>query len=164
MIKNFKNNKVVEFMKNYLKLISFFSTFTEQELDEFCNVAEIITTNKNDFIIKEDEESMGLFFIVNGEFNVLKKIEENKYKRLKKIESGDFFGEMSILNNEVNSASVISEDDGTLIHLSCEAFQCLIENNVKLSFIIMKKLASILSERLRYMNLKYGMSVAQLQT
>lgn len=151
-------------MKKYLKFIAFFSGFTEKELDAFSRIAEVVTTKDNQFVVRENEEGKGLFFIVEGVFYVLKEIGDKKYKRLGKLRSGEFFGEMSLLTNEKNSASVLSKGEGILIFLSRDAFEELVKNNIWLTYEIMKKLATILSERLQRMNMKYGMAVAQLQS
>ncbi len=151
-------------MNKYLKFIAFFSGFTDQELEDFSRAADVVMTKKNDFIVREGEDGKGLFFIVEGEFLALKEIEDKKYKRLSRIDKGKFFGEMSLLTNEKNSASVVSSGEGLLIFLSKNAFDNIEKSNSKLSYAIMKKLAVVLYERLQYMNLKYGMAVGQLQS
>ncbi len=151
-------------MRRYLKFIGFFSGFTDQELDNFGLAANVIRTKKNDFIIKENEPGNGIFFIADGEFIAVKDIKEKKYKRLQVLKSGEFFGEMSFLTNEKNSASIISDGAGILIHLSKEAFEDLATNDTALSYAIIKKIAVILAERLQHMNLKYSLAVGQLQS
>jgi CRP/FNR family cyclic AMP-dependent transcriptional regulator len=160
-----KNRRgVISAMKEYLKLIGFFNSFSNTELDEFSSTAEVLSTNEMQIIINENEEGRGLYFIVNGDFEVLKKIEGKKYKRLQHLNEGDFFGEMSILNDEKHSATIISKDKGILIFISKEAFADLSRNNSSFSLKIMKELATILSTRLRRMNLKYGMTLARLES
>jgi len=151
-------------MKEYLKLIGFFNSFSDHELDDFSAIAEVLSTNEMELVIRENEEGKGLYFVVKGNFEVVKKIDEKKYKRLHKLNRGDFFGEMSILNDEKHSASIISRTLGTLIFISKKAFNGLSASNSRFSLKIMKELATILSQRLRHMNLKYGMSVAQLES
>ena len=149
-------------MKKYLELIGFFSEFSDEELNEFSRVADVVSTRPKQMIVFEDDPGKGLYFIVNGKFEALKRIEGKKFKRLKKLERGDFFGEMSLLNDATNSASVFSQNAGTLIFLSREAYLYLCEKKPKLSLSLTRRLAAILSERLRHMNLKYEMTVAQL--
>ncbi len=151
-------------MKRYLKFIGFFSGFTDEELDDFGLAANVITAKKNDFILKENEEGRGLFFIAEGEFYAVKEIEDKKYKRLQILKRGEFFGEMSLLTNEKNSASIIANDKGILIHLSKKSYEDLFKTNIALLFVIMKKIAIILSERLQHMNQKYSLAVGQLQS
>ena len=151
-------------MKEYLKLIGFFNSFTDSELDDFGKIAEVVTTRDMELIIRENEEGKGLYFVVKGDFEVVKKISGNKYKRLQGLDRGDFFGEMSILNDEKHSASVISRNQGILIFISKKAFHEISTSNSRFTLKIMKELATILSQRLRHMNLKYGMSVAQLES
>ena len=148
-------------MNEYLKLIGFFNSFTDDELDVVSSITEVITTRDMEMVIRENDNPRGLYFIVKGDFDVVKKITDNKYKRLNQLERGDFFGEMAILNNEKLSASVVSRSSGTLLFISKNTFDEMSINNLRFSFKIMKELATVLARRLRYMNLKYGMSVAR---
>lgn len=115
-------------------------------------------------IIRENDDPTGLYFIVKGDFDVVKQISGNKYKRLNQLERGDFFGEMSILNNEKYSASVVCRSSGILLFISKGAFDDMSKNDSRFSLKIMKELATVLAQRLRRMNMKYGMSVAQLDS
>ncbi len=151
-------------MKEYLKLIGFFSGFTGDELEEVSRIAEVISMREMEMIVREGDEPKGLYFIVNGEFDVVKNIGGNRYKRLQRLDRGDFFGEMSILNGERHSASVACRGKGTLIFISKQAFGGMSDSDSRFSLKIMRELASILAQRLRRMNLKYGMSVAQLES
>lgn len=151
-------------MNEYLKLIGFFHNFAEDELDTVSRITDVITTRDMEMVIRENDDPRGLYFIVKGDFDVVKNIGGNKYKRLNRLERGDFFGEMSILNNEKLSASVVSRSNGTLLFISKNSFDEMSDINTRFSLKIMKELATVLAERLRYMNLKYGMSVAQLES
>ena len=151
-------------MKEFLKLIGFFNSFSDVELDEFSKVSEVLSTKEMQIIINENEEGRGLYFIVDGDFEVLKRIEGKKYKRLQKLNRGDFFGEMSILNDEKHSATIISKTGGTVIFIAKESFAEMSRSNSGFSLKIMKELATILSTRLRRMNLKYGLTIAQLES
>jgi len=151
-------------MIKYLKLIGFFNGFTDNELGMVSSITEVISTRDMEIILKESEAPKGLYFIVNGDFDVVKNIGGNKYKRLQRLNRGDFFGEMSILNDEMHSASVVCRSKGTLLFISKEAFNEMSDSDSRFSLKIMKELASILARRLRHMNMKYGMSVAQLES
>lgn len=148
-------------MNEYLKLIGFFNGFTDEELDVVSRIMEVISTRDMEMVIRENDNPKGLYFIVKGDFDVVKNIGGNKYKRLNRLERGDFFGEMSILNNEKLSASIVCRSSGTLLFISTKAFDEISLSNMRFSLKIMKELATVLAQRLRYMNLKYGMSIAQ---
>jgi len=150
-------------MNEYLKLIGFFNGFTNEELDAVSSITEVISTRDMEMVIRENDNPKGLYFIVKGDFDVVKNIGGNKYKRLNQLERGDFFGEMSILNNEKLSASVVCRSSGALLFISQKAFDEMSKSNSRFSLKIMKELATVLAQRLRYMNLKYGMSVARLE-
>ncbi|HQP47715.1 MAG TPA: Crp/Fnr family transcriptional regulator [Spirochaetota bacterium] len=151
-------------MNEYLKLIGFFNGFTDEELDVVSSIIEVISAGDMEMVLRENEDPKGLYFIVKGDFDVVKKIDANKYKRLQQLNRGDFFGEMSILNEEKLSASVLCRSRGTLIFISKESFNEMCVSDSRFSLKIMKELAAVLAQRLRHMNLKYGMSVAQMDS
>ncbi len=151
-------------MNEYLKLIGFFNGFNDDELDAVSRITDVITTRDMEMVIRENDDPGGLYFIVNGDFDVVKNINGNRYKRLNRLDRGDFFGEMSILNNEKHSASVVSRGKGTLLFISKEAFEEMSDANLRFSLKLMKELATVLAQRLRRMNLKYGMSVARYES
>ena len=81
-------------MNEYLKLIGFFNGFTNEELDAVSSITEVISTRDMEMVIRENDNPKGLYFIVKGDFDVVKNIGGNKYKRLNQLERGDFFGDV----------------------------------------------------------------------
>jgi|GEM_PF-1543539 CRP-like cAMP-binding protein len=68
--------------------------------------------NEKDIIINEGEKSNSVFYLLEGRCWVCKKIGD-KYKVLNIIRKGEIFGEMSLFDIELRSATVIAMDTPT---------------------------------------------------
>jgi len=90
---------------------------------------------------------MGL--IIDGRARILKIDVQGEKKNLAYISKGKTFGEMSLIDGLPSSASVITESDVTLMVLSFDNYQRLIEDNSAAACQFLSKLARLMSSRLR---------------
>ncbi len=80
------------------------------------------TFNKNQIIIKEDEESDDIYLVYKGSCNVVKLVNE-KYKIMSILYSGELFGEMAVFDQKIRSATIAArEDQTTCLKFSKEEF------------------------------------------
>ena len=86
---------------------------------------------------------------LEGKVAVIKKDHGDETKRLGVIRPGKTFGEMSLLDGEPRSASVIAEETSTLIVLTAEDFARLSSELPKLAMKVLLKISKLLSQRLR---------------
>ena len=68
---------------------------------------------------------------------------------------GDFFGEYSILDSKLASASVIATREGELIKITKDELDNIFENNDRIAKIIYMNILKILVERPRHINKEY---------
>ena len=88
--------------------------------------------------IREQELGDSMFFILDGDFNVMKD------KRIATVlHKGDFFGEMSLLTGEKRTAHVEAATRGTLLEIDRSAFKILIETEPA----VLRQIESIFGER-----------------
>lgn len=89
-------------------------------------------------VVKEQEPGDSMFFILDGDFNVMKD------KRITTIlHKGDFFGEMSLLTGEKRTAHVEAATRGTLLEIDRSAFKILIETEPA----VLRQIETIFGER-----------------
>lgn len=72
---------------------------------------------KGTIIFHEGEVGDGLYVIVSGTISISK-----KNKTIAKLNEGDFFGELSLIDNTLRAASAIAKTDCILLFLDKEAF------------------------------------------
>jgi CRP/FNR family transcriptional regulator/CRP/FNR family cyclic AMP-dependent transcriptional regulator len=131
--------------KNLLRSVPLFSELEEKEIDILLKAAEKKKYRKNKVIFFEDEFGDVFFLIISGKIKVTKISLDGHEIILSILKEGDFFGEMSLLDNEPRSATAIALDDSELIVLKQENFLTILYENK----ILLRKLLSVLSQRLR---------------
>jgi len=96
-------------------------------------------------IFNEGETGREMYVIQGGKINITKKIRDVE-KVLATLGPGDFFGEMSVLNNKPRSASAVVADTAKLLVVEPKMFESMIRNNVEIAIRIIKMLAKRLQE------------------
>jgi len=100
---------------------------------------------EGDVIFSEGAGGEEMYFILDGEVEVLKKV-AGADKSLPKISSGAFFGEMSLLNGEQRSATIRVTRAGTrVIRISPGNFDTIIKLQPQIAISMLK----VICERLR---------------
>jgi CRP-like cAMP-binding protein len=72
------------------------------------------TIPENYLVLKKGEEAGSMYFILSGQLEV------NLDSDTVILESGEFFGEMAIVNNSVRTATVTSKTECKLLELKSE--------------------------------------------
>lgn len=105
---------------------------------------------KGDVIIKEGDPGNEMFIIKTGSVEVVKGGGDKKVI-LTTLKRGDFFGEMSVLEDLFRSATVIAREETHLIILSSGNFLLKIRKDPTFAFSIMQKMSNtirVLSEKM----------------
>lgn len=104
---------------------------------------------KGDTIIKEDDYGREMFIIQSGSVDVFKGQGVSRI-HLATLDRGDFFGEMSILENVRRSATVIAREETSLLVLNAGSFLVKIRKDPTFAFSLMQRM----SNRVRVLNEK----------
>ncbi len=133
-----------------------FTFLTPQETDALLARADLVACNPGDFILHEGAPCKALYVIVEGEAKVIKREHAgpNCYKavELARLGLGSVIGEMSFLDGDLASASVIAERPTQLYRIDRDVIQDLIVHSTDFSTHFYRSLAGILSRRLRFAN------------
>jgi len=96
-------------------------------------------------IFHEGDPGSDMYIIQSGRVNISKKV-RNIEKTLVMLEAGEFFGEMSILNDKPRSATATTEEDCELLVIDRDTFETMVKNRPEVALRIIKKLAARLRE------------------
>jgi CRP/FNR family transcriptional regulator, cyclic AMP receptor protein len=99
-------------------------------------------------IIEEGELGQALYLIVSGHVRVYKGQGETE-QTLAMLGRGELFGEMSLIENDLTSATVVADSDVELLTIARPDLEQLMETNRDLALKIFKTFCQTLSERLR---------------
>jgi len=97
----------------------------------------------NEIIFCEYEPGYEFYFVQSGRVRIVKLI-NNREKTLDVLNTGDVFGEMSILEEEPRSATAIAMDHVKLLKFHRDNFDTLLQGNPQLAY----KLLLIFSKRI----------------
>ncbi len=135
-----------------LRRVPLFSDLTEADLLRFADVTREREYPKNSVILFEDDPGDALYIVSTGQVKVVLIGEDGREVILSVLGEGDFFGEMSLIDDEPRSAHVIAMKDSHLLVLRRDDFQAQLEEHPKIAL----KLLKVLVQRLRRADEKIG--------
>jgi CRP-like cAMP-binding protein len=100
-------------------------------------------------LCKEGDTDSFLGILIDGTATVLKSSSNGSQTVIGRLGKDKSFGEMSVLNREPRSATVVAESEVRLIVLPRGEFDRLLETQPKLATKFLLKIARLLSQRLR---------------
>lgn len=123
-----------------LKTVWLFSSCTSSELKKIRGLLEEAHVPANKVLVEEGTIGREFFIVVNGTANVTR-----DGQKVASLGAGAYFGELSLLDRQPRSASVISETDMDVLVLSQRQFNGVLD----LVPAIAHKLLSAMATRLR---------------
>ena len=123
-----------------LKAVPLFSGLSRRHLTLIAKAADETTAAEGDILARQDKLGREFALILDGRVRV-----ERDGKRLAWLGAGDFFGEMSIIDGQPRSATVVAETSTTLLVIETRAFSALLDTTPGLQ----RKIMVGLCERLR---------------
>ena len=94
-------------------------------------------------IIDRQSESTDVFFVVDGHVRVVNYSLSGKEITLEDLGPGSHFGELSALDGQPRSASVMALESSLIAALPQERFTSLLQENAIISFRVLRALAAI---------------------
>ena len=126
-----------------------FRGFSEHDLDMVRVVVEETIFTDGDLVIKEGEPGKRLYLIAEGKCSVTTQITGAGTEEIKLLETGDFFGEMSLIESAPISASVYARGRCRLFWIDRKAFERLIDEEMPIANQLLKAIILAFCERTR---------------
>ena len=98
-----------------------------------------------DIIFSEGDIGTEMFILQSGTVELLKSI-GGETRVLATLEKGDFFGEMSVLEDVPRTASARAKTDVELVRINGATFDAMLKSNTEISVRMMRKLSRRLRE------------------
>lgn len=147
-----------DFSKNVQGLNEFLSSAKElEDLKKLSEKRETQHFKKKETIYMEANYSRGVYFVVKGKVKTYKIHEQGKELITEIYKEGDFFGYLSLLENEKHTDSAAALEDTELCLIPKEDFLDLIYKNAAVSRKFIKMLSDNIQEREeKLVNLAYN--------
>jgi len=134
--------------RELLRTVPIFSELGPADLDKLVRLAARKRYPKDGVVFFENEAGDTLFMVADGRIKVTILGDDGREVILSVLGAGEFFGDMSLLDNEPRSATAIAAEDSELLSLSRVDFEGLMKENPG----IMHTLIRVLTSRLRHAN------------
>jgi CRP-like cAMP-binding protein len=82
------------------------------------------------------------YIILEGEAEVTKVINPSEVRMLKKLNSGDFFGEMALIHNAPRAATVTAKTHLVALELNKKAFERVLKNSSTMAMTMVREISS----------------------
>jgi CRP-like cAMP-binding protein len=132
------------------------------QLQSFLEYMEIITLEPFSCAVREGEHGDAMFLILEGELRV-RLVRDGKESTLATLAAGEFFGEVSLLDQGPRSADVVAQERSTLLKISASSFEKLRAEAPALAEPFLHAVSKSLVGRLRLTNKRYHDSVMMLR-
>jgi len=110
-------------MEQILKNIPLFADLKDDELDSIASHANTKSFPKNSIIINEGDDTSSMYIILSGKIKAFLSNEDGKEVILGIMGTGDYFGELSILDPSPRSASIMTMEPCKFIIINKENFE-----------------------------------------
>ena len=132
-----------------LERIPIFENLLKKELKNISYLTHEREYKANEYVFKKHAPAEGMYVILHGEIEIKDSKSGNVFANL---HSGDFFGELALLDEEPRSASAICNVPSRLIGFFRTDLLTLINRYPELGNKILLNLSRVLGERLRETN------------
>jgi CRP/FNR family transcriptional regulator/CRP/FNR family cyclic AMP-dependent transcriptional regulator len=131
-----------------LRTVPIFSELGDGDIASLGRLSSRRHYPKDGVVFFENEPGDSLFMILEGRVKVTILGDDGREIILSILGPGDFFGEMSLLDDEPRSATAIAAEESELLLLARDDFQSFVSENRT----IMGALIRVLASRLRHAN------------
>lgn len=137
-----------------LKHIPLFAELSRKELDQIAAICKKESFPKEEHIFEEGAEGDKLYLITSGSVRISKFVPGIGEEALAILKPGDFFGEMSLIDDTPRSATAIAHEACGLLAISQEEFESLLFLDKELAHTVLWAFIRTLNRRLRETNNK----------
>lgn len=120
--------------------VSLFAELPESDIEALSKLATIKTYPKNTIIISEGDYSDSLYGVLSGKVKVYLSDDEGKEIIINMLGTGDYFGELALIDEEPRSASVMTTEESKLAVLSKSAFESVMESHPQIALRVISGL------------------------
>jgi len=131
-----------------------FKDFSEAELDQFTALLDHERFSPGELIVRQDNRGDCMYLLVRGRAKVVHHQEGHNIE-LAGLRSGDFFGELALVDEGPRSADVLALEECVLVKVTQAAISALAGVYPAAGYKLLIAIGRILVDRLRESNQRY---------
>ena len=147
-------------LKAFLLATPFFGGLSDAGLDLLVSMLVERRVDAGATVVREGEPGRSMFIVHTGQLVVSRQLESGRSLRMSDLAPGDFFGEMTLIEMQNRSATVVAESPTVLYELTArELYKCY-KADIHAYVMVMQNINRELCRRLR----RADNRIAELQT
>ena len=127
---------------NFLRNVPIFSDLEEKDLQKIVKLGIRQKYKRGNIVVLEQESGAALFVIVSGKVKVVRMDEDGREVILSMFGPGEFFGEMSLLDGQARSASVVATMKSELFMIHRRDFLKLLHEHPQVAISLLGELTT----------------------
>ena len=136
----------------FLREMEIFSSLPNEALRELVKHCRFPVVKQGKVLFNQGDRDREMFTVLSGEIGISIQISTNEEKEIATINTGNFFGEMSLFEKVPRSAKAYAKKETNLLSIDEKAFFSLMEQKPEIAFLIMRKMVNITTQRLQKTN------------
>lgn len=149
-------------LETLLSKVPIFSQLTDRELRSVGSIVHRRKYSANEQIFSQGDPGLGMYVIEKGEVEIVY-CDNGTEKILAVLKAGDFFGELSLLDESPRSATAVAKTDSSIIGFFKPDLINLLDRSPKAGTKILFKLGEVIGTRLRITDEQLGKLNAELE-
>ena len=141
-----------------LRRIKMFAEMDDLQIMSFAKYLDMVRVRQFDVVVRVGDPGDAMYLILDGELRS-RAIHQGRETTLNTMGSGEFFGEMALLDHGPRSADVVANKDSTLLKISAAAFDRIIKEAAALAAPFLYALSRTEVARMRQLIHKYEASI-----
>lgn len=129
-LQGLQTNVIIEMLQK----TPLWSGLSEKELKHIVELSKERRFESGDVIVRKGDSGVGFYLVLDGTVEV-----RADGRALSKLGRGQFFGEMSLVDDQPRSADVVALEPSTCLVLTAWSFKSLISVNPKIALKLMQE-------------------------
>lgn len=132
-----RNQFDLDLAKKIVKSVPLFGNFSDQQLSALLDRSNVYSFGKDEVIMMAGEEVRQMYVVLKGQIRVVDSTVEGQERVMAFRHRGDCFGDMGLLDNKTDSATIIANEACKVLFVSKNVFdELFMEDKLTLLQII----------------------------